>query len=163
MKFSFKMFFLINFNFCIFKGGTNTAEALNTANNIILLEANGMRPLKEGIPKIVLVITDGASNDKIQTLAAADMIKKREFNIISIGVGNINKEELTAMSTTVNDFYFVDNFDKILSIIQEIARTTCQQPAEVEQETNFVNEVAKDSYKYFKYPSVTEKNFTIHF
>ena len=29
------MFFLINFNFCIFKGGTNTAEALNTANNII--------------------------------------------------------------------------------------------------------------------------------
>ena len=121
-----------------------------------------MRPLKQGIPKIVLVITDGASDNKAQTLTAAAEIKKREFSIISIGVGNINKEELLLMSSTGNDFYFVDNFDKILNIIQEIARTTCQQPAEVKQETNFVNEVAKDSYKYFKFPLVTkENNFTI--
>ena len=131
------------------------------ANNVILTEENGMRPLKDGIPKVVLVITDGESNDRPQTLMAADMIKKREFNVISIGVGNINRDELLAMSTTPDDFYFVENFNKILDIIKGIARTTCQQPAEVEQETNVVSEVPKDSYRYFKYPlQAIEQNGT---
>ena len=131
------------------------------ANKVILTEENGMRPLKEGIPKVVLVITDGESNDRTLTLIAADKIKKREFNIISIGVGSINRDELLAMSTTVDDFYFVENFNKILDIIKGIARTTCQQPAEVEQETNVVSEVPKDSYRYFKYPlQAIEQNTT---
>ena len=146
----------------ILLGGTNTAEALNVANNVILTEENGMRPLKEGIPKVVLVITDGESNDRSETLIEADKIKMREFNIISIGVGNINRDELLAMSTTADDFYFVENFNKILDIIKGIARTTCQQPAEIDQNNEVVNEVLKDSYKYYKFPlSTLENNQTL--
>ncbi len=51
------------------------------------------------------------------TLAQAERIKRKEFNIISIGVGDVDLDELFEMSSTSDDQYYVENFDKILDII----------------------------------------------
>jgi hypothetical protein len=123
-----------------------------------------MRPINEGVPKVVMLITDGESNDRQLTLMEADKIKKREFNIISIGVGNVNLDELLAVSSTENDFYYVENYNKILEIINSISRTTCLQPAEIETETSIKTRVEIDSYKYFKYQlneTLSSRSFTI--
>ncbi len=55
---------------------------------------NGMRPKKDGIPKVVLTITDGYTNinrDKLQP--AVDQLKSREFNLIAVGIQGANTAE----------------------------------------------------------------------
>lgn len=132
-------------------GGTQTGEALKIANEQVLQIKNGMRPKNDGIPKIVMTITDGQSNDALSTKQNANKIKRREFNMISVGVANSNPQELFELATTSNDQYFVKDFGKIKNIISDITRKTCQQPATVEEETELEQEVEKDNYKYFKY------------
>ena len=96
-------------------GGTNTADALKLANDRILQESLGMRPERSGVPKIVIVLTDGESNDYTLTINEAKRIKNRGINIISIGVGNLKEQELIDMATSLNDVYKVKNKTFFLS------------------------------------------------
>jgi uncharacterized protein YegL len=68
-------------------GFTYTFDALKMANDVVLQESRGMRPVSSGIPKVVMVITDGLSNNKTETLFQAQRIKNRGFSIISVGIG----------------------------------------------------------------------------
>ena len=76
------------------KGTTNTPEALTFANDMLSLE-NGMRPKRNGVPKIVLTITDGfTSKDFIDKLIpAVEILKRREFNLIAVGIQGAKVEE----------------------------------------------------------------------
>ena len=71
--------------------------------------------------------------------------------MVSVGVGDSSKTELEVLSTTSGNLYYVDNFDKILTIINEISRTACYQSAEIDEEVKLKTTVEKDVYKYFKY------------
>ena len=121
-----------------------------------------MRPLNENVPKIVFVITDGASSNRAQTLAAANEIKKRGFDIIPIGLGNINREELLLMSSTGDHFYF---FERLLyanidytNLEFDLLKIFRQQSSKVLQTTHVVDKVSKNSYKYFKLPILKKEN-----
>ena len=143
------------------QGNTYTNLALKLANEQILNESLGMRPLKEGVPKVVMVITDGASTVPDQTLIEANKIKDRGFNIISVGIGNTNINELNGIATSLSDVYYVSDFNKVLQIISSLSRTACQQPAEIPSKIEIVSKVEKDSYKYFRLP-LTNSNETFN-
>ncbi len=65
----------------VYRGGqTNTAEALRSVNLVVMKEENGMRPRKEGIPKVVLTITDGLSDNPAETSYQARLICLRAYN-----------------------------------------------------------------------------------
>jgi hypothetical protein len=59
---------------------------------------------------------------------------------------------LLQISSSPYDQYFVTDFDKVSAIVKELAKTTCGQPAELAEQDEVVQTVAKNSYKYFKYP-----------
>jgi hypothetical protein len=111
-----------------------------------------MRHRDLGIPKVVLTITDGKSDNEDDTKIQADKLKKREINLISVGVGKAKMSELLTLSSTPNFQYYVDDFDHIATIISDITVSSCKQPAEIQDETRIVSTVEKNSYKYFKYP-----------
>jgi len=111
----------------------------------------------KGVPKIVIVITDGASNDYKQTIAQAKRIKDRGINIVSIGIGNLSEKELIDMASSPNDVYKVEDFDKVLLILTSISRTACLQPAVVTEEKEIKSTVEQNTYKYFKF-SLEQKN-----
>ena len=152
---------------------TNTANALIKANKEILVERKGMRPLEEGVPKIVLVITDGVSDDTVETLKQAKKIKERGISMISIGIGKeVNMKELKELATIPNNQYLVENFDSVLKIINSISTKTCKQPAQAGIEIPISSRVDKDSFKYFELSLTNQtsgfknsftmpKNFTI--
>ncbi len=143
------------------QGYTYTNLALEMANEQILNESLGMRPLKEGVPKVVMVITDGESTEPDQTLIEAKKIKDRGYNIISVGIGNTNINELNGIATSLSDVYYVSDFNKVLQIISSLSRTACQQPAEIPSKIEIVSKVEKDSYKYFRLP-LTSSNETFN-
>lgn len=98
-------------------GSTATHRALRMANEDVLQESYGMRPIESGTSRVVMVITDGESDDQQATYREANRIKERGIDIISVGIGNINLEELIGMASSPDDQYFVEDFDKLSIII----------------------------------------------
>ncbi len=94
-------------------GNTNTQDALRLANDFVLQESKGMRPLEKGVSKVVIVITDGGSNvNAALTVPNAGKIKERGFSVVSVGIGNsLNQAELIGMASNKDDVYNVDNYD----------------------------------------------------
>jgi hypothetical protein len=82
----------------------------------------------QGVPKIVIVITDGESDNNNATLSEAKKLKDRGYNIVSIGIGNLKEQELIDMASSPNDVFKVDDFDKVLLILSSISLSACQQP-----------------------------------
>ena len=101
-----------------------------------------MREISLGIPRIVLTITDGFSKSASDTKAEANRIKARKINMISVGVAGARISELLTLATTSNDQYYVDDFDKILPIVNDISRTTCRQPVNVVEQDELKQKVS---------------------
>jgi hypothetical protein len=132
--------------------GTNTQQALYDADAFIFQEANGMRPNSKGIPKVVVVITDGASNIKPNlTVPNALKLKYRGISIVSVGVGDdLNQYELDTIATNSDDVYNVDDYDKIFDIIDSLSRSICEQSARVEIGQVIEATISQSRYTYFK-------------
>ena len=103
-------------------GGTDTAGGLNQVVNVDLPTS---RQLQIG-RTIVVVFTDGASNDPADTIVAADKLKNKA-TVFSVGIGsNLNLEELKAISSS-GDVLELKNFDEIDTFVQSImgSETVC--------------------------------------
>lgn len=116
-----------------------------------------MRPKDRGVPKVILTITDGRSSEPEATLAHARALKKREFNMISVGVGEeIALAELFELSTTSSNQFFVEDFTKIFDIIVELTYSSCRMKTSIQDDLKVEWTLQKDNYKYFKYLVDTE-------
>jgi len=130
---------------------TNTQEALSEANKTILNEEYGMRPVSTGVPKVVVVLTDGQSNvSPLLTIPNAQLIKDRGISIVSVGVGKtLSQKELEGIASNKDDVYNVDDYDGIFQILDELTITACKQPARAVFEEVITAKIVKNSYKYF--------------
>ena len=82
-------------------GSTNTAAALR------LLQSNPSLGLRNGYRHIVVFLTDGRSSDTNETLRIASQIHSTNvYDIISIGIGNANVQELEGIASDI-DFVFM--------------------------------------------------------
>jgi uncharacterized protein YegL len=73
-------------------GGTNTAAAIDDLKSRVLT--------RMGSRKVMLVITDGASNDYTATVRAASQAKNSGIMMIAIGVGSANAHEINAIASS---------------------------------------------------------------
>jgi uncharacterized protein YegL len=131
-------------------GGTNTAQALELTNNIILAERRGMRGNTTGVPKVVMIITDGDSDNNKLTIGNATAIKDRGFSIITVGIGNLftNENELIEMASSRNDAYKIDDYDKIATFLSSLSKSSNQKSAVVAMNLQIETQVSENSYKY---------------
>ncbi|XP_023932361.1 SCO-spondin isoform X5 [Lingula anatina] len=114
-------------------GGTYTNRALDRMRERYFLAANGGRP---GVPKLGIIITDGASRDKALTAAAAAEARAQNITLVAIGVGaNIGREELNLIASERKGkpgdkyTYTVENYEALDSIRVELSKVTCEEPA----------------------------------
>ena len=108
-------------------GYTDTAAALNAIRNSAFTEANGARPASEGIPKVVIVITDGKSNDPSATVAAATALHNEGYIVFAVGIAGADVNELNAIASDPDSLYvhFISSFDSINSLIVAISQDAC--------------------------------------
>ena len=95
-------------------GSTDTAAALDNVRNYAFTEANGARPASEGIPKIVVVITDGRSNSYNATVAAATALHNEGYIVFAIGIAGANINELNAIASDLSYVFFISSFNSDL-------------------------------------------------
>ena len=110
-----------------YSGGTDTctalAAALSAVRNYAFTEANGARPASEGIPKVVVVITDGYSSCH-PTVAPVTPLHNEGYIVFAIGIAGANINELNAIATDPSYACFISSFN-LNSLQVAISREVC--------------------------------------
>ncbi|CAH2283003.1 collagen alpha-6(VI) chain-like [Pelobates cultripes] len=101
-------------------GGTNTGDALTSMKSIFAKSGRN-------VPKSLVVITDGESQDKV-TLPAAS-VRDDGITIYAIGVKNAVEEQLIDIAGSKERSFFVYNFDSLNTIKHELVRDLCTPEA----------------------------------
>ncbi|XP_067662240.1 uncharacterized protein [Haliotis asinina] len=109
-------------------GATNTAGALNAAVTDVFANSVGAR---DNAVKVAILITDGKSDDAINTQHAADNVHMNNIAVFTVGVGSsIDANELQNVATHpfCTHSYVANGYDSIANLKQEIQNNICRAP-----------------------------------
>lgn len=105
--------------------GTMTGLAIQYALNIAFSEAEGARPLRENVPRVIMIVTDGRPQDSVAEVAA----KARDTGILifAIGVGQVDLNTLKAIGSEPHEdhVFLVANFSQIESLTSVFQNKLC--------------------------------------
>ena len=91
-------------------GGTRIDLGLEVALNKMFTAPHGMRPTSA---KSVVLITDGANNQPLDSVSWRNKFKARNITMIVIGAGNINKAELEKLVDNPNDLHIASDMEAL--------------------------------------------------
>eukprot|EP01084_Bolivina_argentea_P269848 458732_1 len=112
-----------------FSGGwTNLGSALTNIGDKQFVVSNGMRPSAFGIPRLLIVLTDGKSADDI--VVGVNSLSHLNLNIIAIGIGSYDIDQLREI-TTDNFIFAIDNYDKLSTILSPVLTQSCYVPTKL--------------------------------
>ena len=111
-----------------YRGGwTHTALALNLATNAFSdPSSRGARPVSDGIPRVVVLITGGRSNTYSITQPAQDLLASG-VTVYSVGVGNVDVNELRFIASDPDreHVFLLRSYTDAASFVQLLSGTTC--------------------------------------
>lgn len=104
-------------------GGTKTYEALNDANTLFTSASSGRRT---GVNQTVVVLTDGKSDNLLNTRSAAETLHMQGIEVFSVGVGSEvvdDKTELYAIASDPDSYYQhdIENFIHLCNVVPTLA------------------------------------------
>lgn len=104
-------------------GGTDTASGIEIARESVFRYRS--RPSAR---KVGLVITDGYSNSFHRTVQEATYAKDAGIVLFTIGIGNVNEQELNEIASDPNctHIFFISEFSEIDSLVYEIKKAACR-------------------------------------
>uniref|UniRef100_A0A8C0J562 Collagen type XII alpha 1 chain n=1 Tax=Chelonoidis abingdonii TaxID=106734 RepID=A0A8C0J562_CHEAB len=139
-----------------YKGGnTRTGKALTFIKERVLTWESGMR---RGVPKVLVVVTDGRSQDEVKKAAA--IIQHSGFSIFVVGVADVDYHELSKIASKPSErhVFIVDDFDafekieeNLLTFICETATSTCP--------LIYLEGYTSPGFKMLESYNLTEKHF----
>ncbi|NXM78095.1 MATN2 protein, partial [Serilophus lunatus] len=105
--------------------GTMTGLALQYAVNIAFSESEGARPLKQNVPRVIMIVTDGRPQDPVAEIAA----KARNSGILifAIGVGRVDMNTLKSIGSEPHEehVFLVANFSQIETLTSTFQTKLC--------------------------------------
>uniref|UniRef100_A0A3Q1FGL9 VWFA domain-containing protein n=1 Tax=Acanthochromis polyacanthus TaxID=80966 RepID=A0A3Q1FGL9_9TELE len=104
------------------KGGTLTGQALEFLLEEYFTKQAGSRA-DERVPQIAVVITDGDSSDDVSE--PARKLRNHGVLLFSIGVGQINQEELNKIASVPRFRLNIDSFDALQKLTNTLLQTVC--------------------------------------
>uniref|UniRef100_A0A4W6EWK5 Collagen alpha-1(XII) chain n=1 Tax=Lates calcarifer TaxID=8187 RepID=A0A4W6EWK5_LATCA len=106
-----------------YKGGdTMTGDALNYVLKTTFTEVAGAR---KGFPKVLVIITDGKSEDSVENYAR--QLRSRGVEIFVLGIQQADEAEMKLIASTPHrgHIYNVANFDMIKNVQKELITQMC--------------------------------------
>nr|XP_058921448.1 collagen alpha-6(VI) chain-like [Kogia breviceps] len=79
--------------------------------------------INTGTPQVLLVLTDGQSQDEVAQ--AAEELRHKGINIYSVGIGDVDDQQLVQMTGTADKKLTVHNFDELKKVKKRIVRNIC--------------------------------------
>ena len=111
-------------------GGTRTDLALSEAyTNLFENPENGVRPKELGVPRVLVLLTDGKTSSGTDSIIRpSNLLREEGVNIFVIGIGqNINKNELDIIASDPDSDHVVlpESFDEINTLVENIQEASC--------------------------------------
>nr|DBA24890.1 TPA: hypothetical protein GDO54_012487 [Pyxicephalus adspersus] len=106
-------------------GNTHIGNALTRTDKELLSPSSNSR-IREGIRQILVVITDGVSQDEVGKPAQA--LRGKGIDIYAIGVGGVDESQLIQIAGSAEKKFFIGDFSKLKNIKQRIVRNICSTP-----------------------------------
>ncbi|KAG6930665.1 collagen, type VI, alpha 6, partial [Chelydra serpentina] len=104
-------------------GSTYTAKAIGYSE-ALFAQVRGSRK-SEGVPQILIVITDGESHDAAQLGDTAKRLRDNGIIIYAVGIEGAKPEELLAMAGTKEKYYYVNTFEGLKNTSVAISEKIC--------------------------------------
>ncbi|XP_062324096.1 collagen alpha-1(XII) chain [Osmerus eperlanus] len=107
-----------------YKGGnTKTGVALKHVHERVFAPNNGMR---RNVPKVVVAITDGRSQDEVKKNAAK--LQHAGYSVFVVGVADVDYAELQNIGSKPSDrhIFVVDDFDAFATIQDNLVTFICE-------------------------------------
>jgi len=113
-----------------FKGeGTYMSYGLETSRALL---AGGAEGVRDGVPKLIVLITDGvpAGNDLEYADDEVFFVKEANIRLVTVGIGpEVNETFLKAAASTEADFAYATDFNSLSSIADLVVNAdTCKPP-----------------------------------
>ena len=106
-----------------------TGIATNTAKGIMKVRDTfrNQPASRSNAPKIMIVVTDGSSENPAETIRQAQLAKADGIRIVAVGVGNnVFEEELIEIATNIRKYYRAVDFAALQSIESDIRNMICR-------------------------------------
>uniref|UniRef100_A0A8C8ZP62 Collagen type VI alpha 6 chain n=1 Tax=Prolemur simus TaxID=1328070 RepID=A0A8C8ZP62_PROSS len=84
--------------------------------------------INTGTPQVLLVLTDGQSQDEVAQ--AAEALRHKGIDIYSVGIGDVDDQQLIQITGTADKKLTVDNFDELKKVKKRIVRHICTSGGE---------------------------------
>ena len=94
-----------------------------TAACLCLSKANGDR---SSATNILIIVTDGQSEDQQATLQQAAALHNLGVNVLAVGVGDsVDQTELAGIASSPYNVFTVSNFDALSALESTLQRAAC--------------------------------------
>uniref|UniRef100_A0A8C7EDV7 VWFA domain-containing protein n=1 Tax=Nothoprocta perdicaria TaxID=30464 RepID=A0A8C7EDV7_NOTPE len=98
-------------------GGTQTGNALRFMKSLF------KKTVRNNVPQILVVITDGESQDKVAQ--SAKELREQNIVILAIGVKNAVQRELEEIAGTKDKVFLVNDYNSLMLIKHDIVQDIC--------------------------------------
>ena len=129
-------------------GGTNLGFALTSVQSQFT-ESRGARPEEDGLPRILVVLTDGRSSDSV--LAPSRILHNDNIVIYAIGIGNYDSTQLNQIASSSSHVILLASFTDLADFTATLTASTCNEPQPVSLERKISGSVQKDTFQYYKF------------
>ena len=109
------------------RGTTNTASALRLVRQQVFRRQGGDRP---DLRNIVVLMTDGGSNDFAETLKEARLAREAGITIVTVGIKHwVNMVEIREIASDPDDrnVFSIESFDLIIRIQNDVKAIICNR------------------------------------
>ncbi|XP_062848369.1 collagen alpha-6(VI) chain [Trichomycterus rosablanca] len=106
-------------------GDTYTAEAILYSLEYFGQAKGGRRA--NGVPQILIVITDGEATNPYGLPKAAEEIHKLGVTVYGIGVGKAKQDELLTITRDINKVYNVTNYSALEALLKTFSKVICTE------------------------------------
>ncbi|XP_039593369.1 collagen alpha-6(VI) chain-like [Polypterus senegalus] len=105
------------------KDTTYTAKALNFSKDFLEESFGGRR--NQNVKQLLITITDGESHDKEKLEDTAKYIRDQGIDTYAVGIKEAKTEELKIIGGKDENWFYVDNFDKLQDLQQKFSEIVC--------------------------------------
>ena len=141
------------------RGGTRLGGALSQIILNQFSESRGLRPKNYGIPRILIVLTDGKSSDSVALPAAR--VRAQNIVIYAIGIGNFDRDQLNEVASSPAHVHFLSSFSGLTDFAATLTASTCYEPQPLSLETRIFGRVEKEAFQYYEFNVPEDVNLKV--
>ena len=140
-------------------GGTQLGRALQHILTDQFTEERGLRPEVDGVPRVLIVLTDGQSGDSVSI--PAKNVRDENIVVYGIGIGNYNLGQLQDIASSDSHVYTLSTFSQLEIFISTLTSSACYEPRPTSLNETIITDVAKDTYLYFSFKVPKSSNLEV--